>query len=199
MDNQPTRTYCITQELCSILCGSLDGRGVWGRMDTCICTAEFLLDHLKLSQHWLLISSTSIQNKKPNKKKHWFLDSIGLSHPKVLLPWVLLCASEPGSKMGREAWKGIWTSREGGEGLALWIAEKAAVPKWCHLFTAISKHFKVSPLLLLTWRLLKWWSLWFRQHYATPLLGEAHWLKPPTLARHHSNHLHELFYDRRSW
>ena len=31
------------------------------------------------------------------------------------------------------------------------------------------------------------------------LLGEAHWLKPPTLARHHSNHLHELFYDRRSW
>ena len=28
------------------------------------------------------------------------------------------------------------------------------------------------------------------------LLGEAHWLKPPTLARHHSNHLHELFYNR---
>ena len=34
---------------------------------------------------------------------------------------------------------------------------------------------------------------------AVLLLGEAHWLKPPTLARHHSNHLHELFYDRRSW
>ena len=31
------------------------------------------------------------------------------------------------------------------------------------------------------------------------LLGEAHRLKPPTLARYHSNHLHELFYDRRSW
>ena len=31
------------------------------------------------------------------------------------------------------------------------------------------------------------------------LLGEAHWLKPPTLARHHGNHLHELFYDRRFW
>ena len=28
------------------------------------------------------------------------------------------------------------------------------------------------------------------------LLGEAHWLKPPTLARRHGNHLHELFYDR---
>ena len=23
-------------ELCSMLCGSLDGRGFWGRMDTCI-------------------------------------------------------------------------------------------------------------------------------------------------------------------
>ena len=27
-------------EFCSMLCGSLDGRGVWGRMDTCICMAE---------------------------------------------------------------------------------------------------------------------------------------------------------------
>ena len=25
-----------------VLCGSLDGRGVWGRMDTCICMAESL-------------------------------------------------------------------------------------------------------------------------------------------------------------
>ena len=29
-------------ELCSMLCSSLDGRGVYGRMDTCICMAEFL-------------------------------------------------------------------------------------------------------------------------------------------------------------
>ena len=28
--------------LCLVLCGSLDGRGVWGRMDTCICMAESL-------------------------------------------------------------------------------------------------------------------------------------------------------------
>ena len=35
--------------------------------------------------------------------------------------------------------------------------------------------------------------------YSVALLGEAQWLKPPTLARHHSNHLYELFYDRRSW
>ena len=25
-----------TQELCSVSCGSLDGRGVWGRMDMCL-------------------------------------------------------------------------------------------------------------------------------------------------------------------
>ena len=25
-----------------MLCGSLDGRGVWGRMDTCICIADSL-------------------------------------------------------------------------------------------------------------------------------------------------------------
>ena len=25
-----------------MLCDNLDGRGVWGRMDTCICMSEFL-------------------------------------------------------------------------------------------------------------------------------------------------------------
>ena len=29
--------WMTNKELCSMLCGSLDGRGVWGRMDTCIC------------------------------------------------------------------------------------------------------------------------------------------------------------------
>ena len=29
-------------ELCLMFCGSLDGRGVWGRMDTCMCMAESL-------------------------------------------------------------------------------------------------------------------------------------------------------------
>ena len=27
---------------CSVLCGGKDRRGVWGRMDTCICMAELL-------------------------------------------------------------------------------------------------------------------------------------------------------------
>ena len=41
MDNQqgPTIQH---RELCSMLCGSLDGWGVWGRMDKCICMAESL-------------------------------------------------------------------------------------------------------------------------------------------------------------
>ena len=52
------------------------------------------------------------------------------------------------------------------------------------------------------------WPLWKKVHTflkklkltyeLAKLLGEAHELKLPTLARHHSNHLHELFYDRRS-
>ena len=29
-------------ELCSMLFGNLGGRGIWGRMDICICIAEFL-------------------------------------------------------------------------------------------------------------------------------------------------------------
>ena len=39
MDNQqgPTVQH---RERCLLLCGSLDGRGVWRRMDTCICMAE---------------------------------------------------------------------------------------------------------------------------------------------------------------
>ena len=41
MDNQqgPTAEH---RELCSISCGSLDGRGVWGRWDICVCMVESL-------------------------------------------------------------------------------------------------------------------------------------------------------------
>ena len=41
MDNQqgPTAQH---RELCSMFCGSLDGRGVCGRMDTCIYMVESL-------------------------------------------------------------------------------------------------------------------------------------------------------------
>jgi len=49
-------------ELCSMLCGSLDGRGVWGKMDTCICMAQSLLCSVE-TIITLLISDTPIQNK----------------------------------------------------------------------------------------------------------------------------------------
>ena len=32
----------LYRELCSMLCGSLDGRGVWGRINACIYMAESL-------------------------------------------------------------------------------------------------------------------------------------------------------------
>ena len=55
-------------ELYSMLCGSLDGRGVWGRMDTCVWMAESL--HYSLETiTTLLISYTAIQNKKLEKKE----------------------------------------------------------------------------------------------------------------------------------
>ena len=62
-------------ELCSVLCVSLDGRGVWGRMDTCICMAESL-HCLPETITTLLIGYTPIQNaldvkKKKRKKKEF--------------------------------------------------------------------------------------------------------------------------------
>ena len=55
-------------ELCSVLCGSLDDRGVWGRMDTCICMAEsFRCSPETVTT--LLISSTPIQNKEFKNKR----------------------------------------------------------------------------------------------------------------------------------
>ena len=46
-----------------MLCGSLDGRGVWGRMDTCVCMAEsFCYPPETITT--LLIGYFPIQNKK---------------------------------------------------------------------------------------------------------------------------------------
>ena len=46
-----------------MLCGSLDGRGVWGRMDTCICMAESLHCSSETTTT-LLIGSTPVQKEK---------------------------------------------------------------------------------------------------------------------------------------
>ena len=64
MDNQqgPTVEH---RELYSMWCGSLDGRAVWGRMDTCahIWLSPWAM-HLKLSQH----CSLAIPQNKSSKK-----------------------------------------------------------------------------------------------------------------------------------
>ena len=62
MNNQqgPTLQH---RELCSMLCSNLDGRGVWRRMDMCICMAEFLC-YSPETITTLLISYTPVQNKR---------------------------------------------------------------------------------------------------------------------------------------
>ena len=62
MDNQQAPTVQHSK-LCSILCGNLGGKRIWGRMDTCICMAEsFRGSHETITT--LLISHTPVQNKK---------------------------------------------------------------------------------------------------------------------------------------
>ena len=51
------------RELCSMSCGSLDGRGVWGRMDPCIHTTESLCCPSETTTT-LFISYSLTQNKK---------------------------------------------------------------------------------------------------------------------------------------
>ena len=55
-------------ELCSLLLASLDGRGVWQRMDTCIWMAESLCCPPEIIAT-LFIGYTSIQDKKFKVKK----------------------------------------------------------------------------------------------------------------------------------
>ena len=63
-------------ELCSMSRGSLDGRGVWERMDTCLCVAEsFCLSPETITT--LLIGVTPIQNKPFFKKSLKVQDFLG--------------------------------------------------------------------------------------------------------------------------
>ena len=51
-----------------MLCGSLGGSGVWGKMDSCICRAESLGSPPETITT-LLIGYTPIQNKKFKKRE----------------------------------------------------------------------------------------------------------------------------------
>ena len=73
------------RKLCSGLWCSMDGRGIWGRMDTSICMAESLWKY----KTWL-ISYTPLQNKKFFKKKSAFLcDQSICCAPIVIKPSLL--------------------------------------------------------------------------------------------------------------
>ena len=56
------KVLVLHMELYSVLRGSLDGRGVWGRMDTCICLAESFRCSLEtittLFVNWLYSNTT---------------------------------------------------------------------------------------------------------------------------------------------
>ena len=54
------------RELCSMSCGSLDGRGVWGRRDTCVWMAESLCCPPEVITT-LLIGYTPRERKQLNK------------------------------------------------------------------------------------------------------------------------------------
>ena len=71
-------------ELCSMLCGSLDGRGVWGRTGTCICMAGSLCCPPETIAT-LLIRNTPIQNWKWQKKKRRRRGRE--KYPPLSLPW----------------------------------------------------------------------------------------------------------------
>ena len=56
------------RELFSVLCGSVDGSGVWGRVDTCIHMAESL-HYSPETITTLLFGHTPTQNKKFLKRE----------------------------------------------------------------------------------------------------------------------------------
>ena len=64
-------------------CGSLDRRGVWGRMDTCVCAAESFGCSPETTTT-LLISYTLIQNKK---FKVWKKEKRKIKKKIHLCPW----------------------------------------------------------------------------------------------------------------
>ena len=81
MNNQQEPTV-QQRELCSMLCASLDGRGAWGRMDTCICLAESLCCSPETITT-LLISCESESRSVVSDS----LQLHGLQTAKLLCPW----------------------------------------------------------------------------------------------------------------
>ena len=75
MDNQDGPTVWH-MDLSWMLCGSLDGRGVWGRMDTCVCMADCLHCSSEtittlLILNWLYPKTKQNIKKKKDEKKRF--------------------------------------------------------------------------------------------------------------------------------
>ena len=104
MDNQQGPTVWH-MELCSISCGSLGGRGVWARMDSCTWTAESLRSSPETITT-LLIGCTPIQHQKFKEmfgehahstrlKIRTVGQCIQVSHPPIPLPCSPVFSNRP--------------------------------------------------------------------------------------------------------
>ena len=91
---QPARNYCIAQGALFNAVGSLDGRGVWGRIDTRVSTAESLCCPPETTTA-LLIGYTPIQNKKLKKPQVKEMCVCGSRWPSWMLLTIRLNILEP--------------------------------------------------------------------------------------------------------
>ena len=98
-------------ELCSMLCSSLVGRGVWGRMDTCICMAEFLLCSPETITILTAMTQYKIKSKKLKKKYNVYSIHI------LILPWPGIEPTFPAgqadsfcwaTRVGKTPWRKKW-------------------------------------------------------------------------------------------
>ena len=82
MDNQQGTTIVEHRELCSMLCDSLDGSEVWGRMNTCKCVAKSLCCPPETTSccHWLSVQYSSVAQSCLTLRPH------GLQHARPPCP-----------------------------------------------------------------------------------------------------------------
>ena len=104
------------REFCSMLCGSLGGRGIWGRMDTCICTAGSLC----CAPETITSSKSAIIQYEIKKKKFFlkkqFSEVMRLQMKLNGLEWLL-----KRSQRGRCSRQWDWP---------MWMPCKKASPTW---------------------------------------------------------------------
>ena len=77
-------------ELCSMLCGSLIGRGVWGRMDTCKCLVESLPCSLETIPA-LFVNLLCCNTKEKVREKKRRRQQISLQPLKLATVFILHC------------------------------------------------------------------------------------------------------------